>query len=136
MTDKPIDFSAFRDRRKNERKDRSEQERQIGAQLWTYLCVAWERYGKAIGELPPTASGLSLSTDPGPLFAKLVENLMLIAECLGTSHEEITFVMLNLILTVTPPEEGGRLNELIQRAHDLLESGDEEATIKDDPEFK
>jgi hypothetical protein len=126
MADDPINLKDLKNRR------HIEAARKLDAAVWGGLVGIWQEYQTGARVLPPHASGLTRNAEPEGVFAKLTEDLVALAQAAQVSDMDITGTLLLLILTTAPPLDGTRLHELITRASDLIETGDEESSIKMD----
>jgi hypothetical protein len=124
---KPIDLQQFKRRRimaaHNEAYDK------LRETMWQELVALWAKYAEELAKVPPSAGGLQESAEPNAIFSRVLSDLVSLAQAHGVDNEHILLDMLCLSLLECKPK-GRRLEELLQRAYDLLMYNDEESSSK------
>ena len=126
--DKPVDLKQFKRRRAISAYDKVREG--IDAKTWQGLRTLWQGYADGVANAPevPDFDYGRRSDNPRAVFSVLLGELVSLAQAFEVDDNDIIDTLLLAALTQCEPE--GRLHELIDRAWNLLDSGDEEASEK------
>jgi hypothetical protein len=119
---KPVNLSQFRQAAYTKSVDK------IDDKVWQDLCTLWGDYANSVSTMPTLRDGFRRSESADAVFSVLLDDFVSLAQAKGVSNESIIWDSLSSALIQCEPE--GRLHELIDRAWNLLDSGDEEAGEK------
>jgi len=117
--DKIVDLNKFK------RAARHKAEDQTMDKVWRGLTDLWLSYEEEVRHQPASKNELRLSDDPAAVFSVLVEYLVRIAKATELENEEILNMLLTLAIIECQPK--GRLWQLLTKASNLLDYGDEDA---------
>ena len=123
MTDKPkvIDLKTFK------RAARTKADDQIRDKVWQALVNLWVNYAEEVNSRR-VAGELCLSGEPSAVFSVLSSELVAMAQATKIENDHILEMLLSLALIECEPK--GRLYQLLNKASNLLEYGDEDAWEK------
>jgi hypothetical protein len=96
--------------------------------LWQNLCEVWDAHASGVAKLPRVPGDLYRSDNPDAVFSVLLENLISLAQAQQVDNEDILEIMVSLASADCEPK--GRVEELLDRAFNVLHYGDEEAMEK------
>jgi hypothetical protein len=94
---------------------------------WRALANVWDTYATDVGSRQVPGE-LNLSDAASAVFSVLIEQLVSMAKVMEIENDEILEMLLTLAILECEPK--GRLYELINKAANLLEYGDEDAWEK------
>ena len=117
-----VELKNFRRRAYNKATDAIEEA------TWHALADVWFDYANAIENVPPLPGGLRLSGSPSAVFSTLAGNLVAMAQALKVDNDDILETLLSAALVECKPK--GRLYQLLHKASNLLEDGDEDSWEK------
>lgn len=118
---KIVDLKSFK------RKIRAKADDQTMAKTWEALANVWVSYAEDV-KSKQVPGELCLSGEPSAVFSVLLENLVAMAKATNIKEEDILETLLSLALIECEPK--GRLRQLLSKASNLLEYGDEDALEK------
>jgi len=119
--DKIVDLRTFK------RKSRAKADDQTMDKLWAALWAVWVDYAEQVsGRQAP--SELCLSGNPSAVFVTLAGELVAMAKAQNIEDNYILDTLLSLALIECEPK--GRLYQLLNKAENLLNYGDEDAWEK------
>jgi hypothetical protein len=121
---KPVDLKEFR--RRKGCATFSDAAEQFDETIWQETGALWARCANEATRVPESPHGLAMSGDPDAVFSRLLENLVMLAQAQGVENDDILEMLLSHAITECKPT--GRLYELLHKASDLLEYGDENAS--------
>jgi hypothetical protein len=123
VTDKPkvIDLKTFK------RAARTKADDQIRDKVWQALVNLWVNYAEEVNSRR-VAGELCLSGEPSAVFSVLSSELVAMAQATKIENDHILEMLLSLALIECEPK--GRLYQLLNKASNLLEYGDEDAWEK------
>lgn len=124
--DTPIDLKQFK--RKRAIAARNKAVDAIDAKTWKDLCALWQNYANGVANAPDVPNLPRESHHPSAVFITLLGELVSLAQALKLDDSDIIDSL--LLTALTHCESEGRLHELMDRAWNLLDSGDEEAGEK------
>ena len=122
--DKPkvVDLKIFK------RKSRAKVDDQTMDWVWQALWDLWVGYAKQVNSRQQVAGELCLSGEPSAVFCVLAEKLVAMAKATKIENDDILETLLSLAIIECEPK--GRLYQLLSKAANLLDYGDEDAWEK------
>jgi hypothetical protein len=111
----------------HKRKQRYKADDQTMTKTWQALWEVWCNYATDVHSRKVEGE-LCLSGEPSAVFCVLSEKLIEMAQSAKVENDEILDTLLNAALIFCEPK--GRLYQLLHKASDLLEYGDEDESEK------
>lgn len=123
--DKIVDLRTFKRKARNSARNKADD--QTMDKLWWALQAVWANYAEEVSSRRVDGE-LCLSGEPSAVFATLLGELVAMAKATKIENNDILEMLLNLALIEGEPK--GRLYQLLHKAENLLEYGDEDAWEK------